>query len=420
MRQALAICATSAVLTAVLGQYSTDFDVVLATPPTQDTNQFQLQNAVSVLISAGNVFYDPGFNNIPMQAFEITDQNGNPLGPFQMPTSNFQDYVLDVSSLNTGVGLKPYHRGVEMVDASDRGWRLDYYKNGTSGDVYSTVMSGPISQTGPGEYILRVDLMLRWSEEGDSLNRLGQGQFSHIALALADFSDFTLTIDAPGSGRMVANVFTQSPTSAAPTSQPSAPPSPGITSPETTVSTETPPLTSTTEEPGSGDVEQDRFDGDDQTFESCMETARIAAAARVADNAAHSKKKARVSPEERAICEQYKSTWCNGHYGKKGKHKKHKKCKKGKLGLGELGFNDAIQRSTMIAAGTAALVLVVGYAKVIQRNQRTSDYEDLDKSAVNPAPVKPTAIRAFEGHSTAKIYEDALTFHLPPGETTEF
>lgn len=40
----------------------------------------------------------------------------------------------------------------------------------------------------------------------------------------------------------------------------------------------------------------------------------------------------------------------------------------GKISLATLGFNDSIQRSTMMIAGAAALVLVVGYVKV--QNQR--------------------------------------------------
>lgn len=68
-------------LCTALGQ---NFDVLVATPPTQDEHQYQLQDVVSVLISAGNVFYDacPPCNNIPLQAFQITDGSGNPLGKF--------------------------------------------------------------------------------------------------------------------------------------------------------------------------------------------------------------------------------------------------------------------------------------------------------------------------------------------------
>lgn len=61
-------------------------------------------------------------------------------------------------------------------------------------------------------YELNVDLGLRWSEEGDNLNRLGNGQFSHIALAIGDFRTLTMTVVSPGSVQLAANVLTGSPT----------------------------------------------------------------------------------------------------------------------------------------------------------------------------------------------------------------
>eukprot|EP00035_Acanthoeca_spectabilis_P021461 m.438370 g.438370 ORF g.438370 m.438370 type:complete len:411 (+) comp18228_c0_seq1:202-1434(+) len=406
MRPSLVACATILVISLVAGQ-STDFDVVLATPPTQDTHQYQLQNAVAVLISAGNVFYDADNDGIPLQAFEITDQDGNSLGPFEMPTQNFQDYIVDMSSVVTGVGLKPYHRGLELVNASDRGWRLDYYKDGISGSVYSTVLSGPITQVAPGVFNLVVDLQLRWSEEGDSLNRLGQGANSHIALALADFNSFTLTVESAGGARMVANLFSTTSTTEAPTSAaPNATPSP--TAPPTASTT------TTTVGPA-----QNRTT--DITFEDCMDQARVAAQDRQIDLSSSSPKtakKVKITPEERSYCEQFRSTCVDA----KGKKKKGKKCdgKKGKIGLSNIGLNELVQRSTMIVAGAAAVVIVAAYVKVAQQKRIMADYETLeDTKEIDITPVAPTEIKAFVGHNPEDIYELAKTFHLPPEEVSE-
>jgi hypothetical protein len=265
--------------------------------------------------SGGCRFYDADFDGRPMQAFEITDQDGNSLGPFQMPTSNYQDYIVDLSTLNTGVGLKPFHRGTKLVNATDRGWRLDYYNTGITGSVYSTVLSGPITTISPGVYLLTVDMQLRWSEEGDSLDRLGQGANSHIALALADFNSFTLTIDAPGSARMVANLFETTTTTGSPTASPTGPPVPSTSSAASTV-TETP---------------ANRGPGPSGTFEGCMEEARLAAEARQMDDSSSSSstsprsaKKSGVLPEDRRQCEQQFRSECEHGKGK-GKSKKKKK-----------------------------------------------------------------------------------------------
>mmetsp|Transcript_17505 Transcript_17505/g.45766 ORF Transcript_17505/g.45766 Transcript_17505/m.45766 type:complete len:418 (+) Transcript_17505:203-1456(+) len=414
MRLAEALLAVGAAVTVVTAQ-STDFNVLLATPPTQDTNQYQLQNEVSVLISAGNVFYDRDNDAIPLQAFEITDQEGNSLGPFEMPTANFRDYIVDLSSLNTGVGLKPYHRGVELVNASDRGWRLDYYKDGEGGSVYSTIMSGPVSQIGQDTYLLIVDLQLRWSEEGDSLNRLGEGFNSHIALALADFNSFTFTMTGAGSGTMEANLFSGSPTTAppvastAPTVSPSAAPS----------------RSSTTTTPVPDDVEPANRTFT-ETFEECMEAARIAAEARmIAEDKLPSQKspapkhpkKVKLSPEERMHCEQFRED-CD-HGGNHGKSKKKCKKKKGKMGISKSHLNDVLQRSTMLIAGAACVILVAGYAKVLQQRRIMSEYEEIDEKPVDTTPVAPTEIKAFGGHDPKDLYEDAKTFHLPPSEVCD-
>jgi len=141
-------------------------------------------------MSAGNVYYDESLNCVPLQAYEITDQNGNPLGPYLMTTSETDSYVLDVTSLIAGAGVKPFYRSQELTDATDRAWRLDYYKpDAQTGTLWTTVMSGPITALANGDYELSVDLGLRWSEEGDNLNRLGQGQFGEVWKGLLSDGD---------------------------------------------------------------------------------------------------------------------------------------------------------------------------------------------------------------------------------------
>lgn len=81
------------------------------------------------------------------------------------PTLDSVNYFLDVSPLVTGVGLHPFHRGLELTNASQRAWRLDYYKDGPSGAPYSTIMSGARQQLTSSQHRLTVDLQLRWSEE---------------------------------------------------------------------------------------------------------------------------------------------------------------------------------------------------------------------------------------------------------------
>lgn len=46
---------------------------------------------------------------VHLDLIQLSPSNaGDPLGPFLMNTANYQNYVLDASSLATGTGLYPY------------------------------------------------------------------------------------------------------------------------------------------------------------------------------------------------------------------------------------------------------------------------------------------------------------------------
>eukprot|EP00039_Didymoeca_costata_P018912 m.335488 g.335488 ORF g.335488 m.335488 type:complete len:473 (+) comp17608_c0_seq1:176-1594(+) len=193
----------------VSSQQKTTFDLSVNAFGDPDNFQFTLSSGWAILFSLENVFYDENLDTTPKQAFRVTDANGNTLEPFAIPVGDPQNYLLDMSFLKTGIGLRPFFRGVELTASSLRAWRLDYYKNGLNNAPYTTVMSGIALPIAPDTYMLRIDLGLHWEIEGDAINRLEQGFFSHIALAVADFQSFTLGFD-PGqtSGRMFADLPT--------------------------------------------------------------------------------------------------------------------------------------------------------------------------------------------------------------------
>jgi hypothetical protein len=182
---------------------ATEFDVALSLSES-DGFQFAMNNGWSILFSLENVYYDENRDSTPKQAFRVTDVNGDPLEPFAIPVQDPENYILDMSFLTTGQGLRPYFRTDELTNASLRAWRIDYYKNGVGNSIYTTVMSGVAVPIGDREFMLRVDLGLHWEIEGDAINRLQQGMNSHIALAINDFQSFTLVINANDDGGTLA------------------------------------------------------------------------------------------------------------------------------------------------------------------------------------------------------------------------
>lgn len=389
----------------------TDFDVMLATPPPLQQYQFQLQAQVQVLMSAGNVYYDANLDNIPLQAYEIMDQNGDPLGPYLSTNIDYENYVLDITPILTGVGLYPFHRGLELINASQRAWRLDYYKSGVSGPVYSTVMSGPMVDLGNGAYRLSVDLGLRWSEEGDNLNRLNQGRFSHIALAIGDFRTFTLQVDplTPGSAQLTADVF-----SMAPTSLPTAMPSPAPTDTPGTGSTDSP-----TQSPASNRVPDTPsptvFEGSGEDRIDFDLSGKKGKSNAFGDSV--SGKKGSDDFEGRLPDDDCYNNY--GYSGKKGK--KHKKgCKKGKK-KGKMSFEQTIQSKeggTMVGIAAVGLLLV-GWAFVAHRHNHLKEgYEPVVVDAEPPAPTIPTAFAAFGTFSVEEIKAQAAMMRVVPSSVT--
>ena len=189
------------------GGQSTSFDV--GVNAVDSTFRFGMTDTWSILFSLENVYYDEHLNCTPKQAFRVTDVNGNPLEPFAIPTTDPENYVLDMSYIKSKQGLKPFFRGSELKDSTLRAWRMDYHKGGLSNPVYTTVMSGIAIPIALNTYMLRVDLGLHWEIEGDAINRLQQGFNTHIALAVADFQSFTLKLNkGEKSGQILADVKT--------------------------------------------------------------------------------------------------------------------------------------------------------------------------------------------------------------------
>lgn len=198
----------------VNGQGETSFNVFVNAHGDPNDFKFTIDRSWAILFSLENVFYDENLDTTPKQAFRVTGPNGEPLDPFAIPVFDPENYLLDLSFLKTGVGLKPFFRGVELTASSLRAWRLDYYQGGLDQPLYTTVMSGIALPIATDTYMLRIDLGLHWEIEGDAINRLGQGIHAHIALAVADFASFTLAL-APDelSGQMWADTLTTSTTS---------------------------------------------------------------------------------------------------------------------------------------------------------------------------------------------------------------
>ena len=387
-------------------------------------------------MSAGNVYYDESMNCVPLQAYEITDQNGNPLGPYLMTTSETDSYVLDVTSLIAGAGVKPFFRSQELTDATDRAWRLDYYKpDAQSGQLWTTVMSGPITPLANGDYELSVDLGLRWSEEGDNLNRLGQGQFSHIALAIGDFRSFNLKILSPGSALLTANVITANPT-----------PSP-TAEPTTAEPTTSEPTSATTSAPSSGaptgqPVPMPTFaphtpwpteaDGSDSTVNPVVVTTSTQSST-TDDAIGRQTQTATANPDNRFWGEKGGKGGGKGHGKGSGKGesgcfmvtdktgKAHMKGGKGCKGLGHQSVavtTEAYETGGLLVGATAAVFLMAGWALVAHRQrQLTEGYEPVDPTESfekPPAPTLPTAFAAFGTFSPEELKNMAATMRLPP------
>eukprot|EP00040_Diaphanoeca_grandis_P017777 m.93149 g.93149 ORF g.93149 m.93149 type:complete len:445 (-) comp26609_c2_seq1:183-1517(-) len=411
------------VLAIALGQMPrTSFDVQLATPPPLQQNQFQLQAQVSTLMSAGNVYYDADLDSVPLQAYEITDVDGNPLGPYLMTNDKFEEYVLDFTPItNGGVGLHPYFRGVELVNASQRAWRLDWYKDGTGGAPYTTVMSGAMLDQGNGVYTLSVDLGLRWSEEGDNLNRLNQGRFSHIALAIGDFRSFTLAIDQgnPGAAQLSADVFSVSPTespTALPTistASPVAAPNESPTASPLDSSESASPVTAPTLSPFSARVGVTASPTDSGQNRGESGTGGTGGAGGNGGGEYGSSKGSKGSKGGSHDDD------CGHDKGKKGKGKGCKgKKHKGKLSFEDLHMDDT-QGGLMVGA-TAGVFLIAGWALVAYRQRQASQdgYESVEVDAEPPVPTIPTAFAAFGTFSAEEIKRQAKLMRVPPVHAT--
>ena len=385
-------------------------------------------------MSAGNVYYDESLNCVPLQAYEITDQNGNPLGPYLMTTSETDSYVLDVTSLIAGAGVKPFYRSQELTDATDRAWRLDYYKpDAQTGTLWTTVMSGPITALANGDYELSVDLGLRWSEEGDNLNRLGQGQFSHIALAIGDFRSFNLKILTPGSALLTANVITANPTPAptpapatseptspAPTTAPTTAPATGEPTAQPTSPDPTPAPSTPYPTPGSPDGSLPSTTPAAVTAPTTTGAATTTASGTAVDRVQDTT----AVPVNRDLWGHKGKGKGKGESGcwyetdKKGKsHMKGKGCTgKGKQSASDT--SDAFEKGGLLVGATAGIFLMAGWMLVAYRqNQQTEGYEPVDPTESfekPPAPTLPTAFAAFGTFSPQELKDMAATMRLPP------
>jgi len=439
---------------------STSFDIQLATPPPLQMYQFQFQNEAQTLMSAGNVYYDADLDCIPQSAYEIVDQFGDPLGPYIMQTDTYEEYVLDITPVLSGQGLHPYFRGVELTNASQRAWRLDWYKDGTGGNIYTTVMSGPVLDLGGGNYQLTVDLGLRWSENGDALNRLQQGRFSHIALAIGDFRSFGLTIDLQnqGSAQLVANVFSVSPT-VTPTKAPGVVTTPAPI-PELGYGDDD--NDSPTAAPGVdrlGETAPPSYDGELKMYPppgvaawlsgstyafgavvwspiTNLSYRRIIAGAGftdpsadttnwdIAEDAAESGKKGKSKGKSGDSSQNRGEDGCDGHgKGKKGKGKKGKGkgkkgqgCKHGKMSFEDLNMSN--QEGGLMVGATAGIFLIAGWALVVhrQRQAQQDGYEAVEEVEEIPTPTIPTAFAAFGSFSAEQIKEQAKMMRVVPVE----
>jgi len=141
---------------------------------------YQLVDQFDILFSGETIYFDFNMDNVPDSSIPLGAEDA--IGTYVDP----EHYTLDF-----GTDLMPYFLGAELAAASSVDWRLSYVLDPGSTLLYSTILSGTMSDNGDGTWILDIALGLEWPVSGFPENDMGIPQGTHYALGLADFDSFT-------------------------------------------------------------------------------------------------------------------------------------------------------------------------------------------------------------------------------------
>jgi hypothetical protein len=142
---------------------------------------YQLVDQFDLLFAGDTLYFDFDLDNAPDSSVAL----GQPdfIGTYVDP----EHYTLDF-----GMGdLNPYFMGSELGAADSVDWRLSYVLDPGTTMLYSTIMSGSMTDNGDGTWMLEIDLGLEWPVSGMPANEFMIPEGTHTALAMADFNSFT-------------------------------------------------------------------------------------------------------------------------------------------------------------------------------------------------------------------------------------
>ena len=152
---------------------------------------YQLVDTFDILYSGANAYLDWDLDNAPDTVIPLgaPDTLGSYLDP--------EHYVLEF-----GTNLSPYFLGSELAAAASVDWRLSYTSTPGSTNIYSTIMSGVLDDSGT---VWNLDITdgLEWPVNGFPANDFGIPEGTHVAGLIADFDSFSWDSE---SGVLSANV----------------------------------------------------------------------------------------------------------------------------------------------------------------------------------------------------------------------
>jgi hypothetical protein len=153
----------------------------------------QLVDTFDILYSGANAYLDFNLDNVPDVAIPV----GAPdtLGAYLDP----QHYVLEF-----GTNLSPYFLGSELAAAASVDWRLSYTSTPGSTNIYSTIMSGIVTDNSGSVWNLDIAGGFEWPVSGVPANDFGIPEGTHVAALIADFNSFSWDSE---SGVISANVI---------------------------------------------------------------------------------------------------------------------------------------------------------------------------------------------------------------------
>ena len=141
---------------------------------------YQLVDQFDLLFAGDTLYFDYNLDNIP--DFSVALGQPDFIGTYVDP----EHYTLLM-----GTDHKPWFMGSELGAAASVDWSLSYTHEPGTTFLYSTIMSGSMTDNGDGTWMLEIDLGFEWPVSGMPANAFGIPEGTHTALAIADFNSFT-------------------------------------------------------------------------------------------------------------------------------------------------------------------------------------------------------------------------------------